>query len=532
MQNSIEAGDPGGFAAYSARTAHDILDPKRAPDLGAAAYGRIGLTLALFVSLFVFLAAVGLIRGANHDEGQYVAAVAMMREGLPFLHFDYLQTPLQPILLTPLAWLPPGYLLVALRVTNAALVAGAASIIVCALLREGVSRRAAMAAGAMLGLSELGLFAGIFARNDALPLLLYVGAICAFLAGLNGARPLAWFGMAGLLLGAAISAKISYAVPAAAFGIAALALDRQVRVQTVAALCAGGIVGLLPALCLWVAAPDAFHFGVFEYSLRAPQQWRILNGEAHMLMPQAKLLDMIRILATGAGLPLLLWAVIDRARGSSRPIWFLDMLIALGLLAAYLPDPTFKQYLIPVLPPLVIRLGLRWDAVSARAQKALILLSALGAAIGLVPSIRDAVTISKSSPHVLGSISNARFVQALVPEGPVASLSPELIAGNGVEIDRRFITGPFLFRTQDLVTKGSGKAMRGVQAKSIIASFDRHPPAAILIGGETRSSLLFPKGMDAVLLAWANSNGYRSHQLPSGHYRLLVRPNPTRARRS
>lgn len=452
----------------------------------------------------------------------------MMRHGLPFIEFDYLQTPLQPLLFAPLAWLPPGYLFIALRLVNAALLAGAVVVTFLALLREGKSRMAALVAAGLLGLSELGVFAGMFARNDALPLLLYVCAIYAFLRGMKAARPLAWFGAAGLFLGAAISAKISYAVPVVAFGIVALGLGREVRVRAITAMVVGGIAGLLPTLLLYLQAPDSFYFGVFEYSLRAPQQWRLLNGEAHLLMPGTKLFQMVRILATGAGLPILIWAIADRVRGRTgrrdREILFLDLLIVTGLIAGYLPDPTYKQYLIPALPPLVMRLGLRWDDLAVRTRRILMLLSALGIAIGLIPSARDALRAARTGPHMAAALADARQVRELARTGPVATFSPERIAGKGIEVDPRFVTGPFLFRTHGLLTSGSGKAMRGVQAQSMGASLDRLPPAAILIGGETRPSVVFPEGKDAELSAWAAANGYRPHRLPSGSYTLLMPP--------
>lgn len=521
-------GGVSNLARSSSAAGGAATHTPEAPRVSQGVSAGISPALAIFLSLFVFMAAIGFIRGANHDEGQYVAAVAMMRHGLPFIDFDYLQTPLQPLLFTPLAWLPPAYLFAALRLVNAALVAGAAVVTFWAIVRQGRSGRAALAAAGFLGLSELGVFAGMFARNDALPLLLYVCAICAFLEGMKQVRPAAWFGAAGLFLGAAISAKICYAVPAAAFGVVALGLDRQLRVRAVLAMAAGGAAGLLPTLLLYLQAPDAFYFGVFEYSLRAPQQWRLLNGEAHLLMPGTKLFQMVRILATGAGLPILIWAAVDasrrRAGPRSREILLLDLLIATGLVAAYLPDPTYKQYLIPVLPPLVLRLGLCWDRIAPRTRRTLMLCSTLGILIGLVPSGRDALRAGQSGSPMTAAIADAREVRALAGMGPVATLSPERIAGSGIELDSRFVTGPFLFRTRDLLTSGPGKAMRGVQAQSLRASLDRLPPAAMLIGGQARPFALFPEGMDAELLGWATANGYRRHQLPSGAYALLVRP--------
>jgi hypothetical protein len=50
------------------------------------AAGRLGL----------FFLAAALAAPINHDESQYVAAIAMMRDGLPYRDWPYLQTSLSP----------------------------------------------------------------------------------------------------------------------------------------------------------------------------------------------------------------------------------------------------------------------------------------------------------------------------------------------------------------------------------------------------------------------------------------------------
>jgi hypothetical protein len=62
----------------------------------------------MFVLAALLLGISLLTRPINHDEGQYVGAIALMRSGLPYRDFAYLQTPLQPLLLAPLSFLPAG----------------------------------------------------------------------------------------------------------------------------------------------------------------------------------------------------------------------------------------------------------------------------------------------------------------------------------------------------------------------------------------------------------------------------------------
>jgi hypothetical protein len=83
---------------------------------------RVGLErrlVAVFVSTALLLGLSLLTRPISHDEGQYVGAIALMRSGLPYRDFAYLQTPLQPLLLAPLSFLSAGWLLVGARVANA-----------------------------------------------------------------------------------------------------------------------------------------------------------------------------------------------------------------------------------------------------------------------------------------------------------------------------------------------------------------------------------------------------------------------------
>ena len=127
--------------------------------------------LCVVLLLLTVLLGIAALRPIDHDEGQYVAAVALMRSGLPYRDFAYLQTPLQPLLFAPLAWLCEGWLFLALRVVNALCAAGAAALLYHATRQVGGSRRSAGIAAMALVTSHAFLFAATVARNDALPLL-------------------------------------------------------------------------------------------------------------------------------------------------------------------------------------------------------------------------------------------------------------------------------------------------------------------------------------------------------------------------
>lgn len=476
------------------------------------------LTQARLVAALVFcgLIVASLVRGIDHDESQYVAAVALMRSGLPYRDFAYLQTPLQPLLLAPMAYLPAGVLLIALRFANALFAAVTAAFVFTSVRGRGSAKAAALAAAA-LAMCDPFIFIGCVARNDALPMLMYAVAIVGTLGVLRGRGGAGTMAGVGLALGAAISTKISYAVPAAAMGLFLLVHARQLPCGGIIAAIAGGLIGLAPSLAFAALAPEAFRFGVFDYSLVAPQQWRAINGDAGMLTWWVKSARLIGFLALGPALPVLALTVLTR-RGEKAglELRFLDVLIVAGLLAAFLPDPTYRQYVVPILPPLFIRFGLSVDAKYGRGTKAL---AAFAALAGLVPTLVDAATTIRRGSPIMLALRDAEAVRSLVPGATVATLSPERIAGRNIELDPRFAAGPFLFRTELILPPN----LVGLSVTNFAAGFAASAPDAILVGGETRATPRHPRGLDQPLIAWATANGYTAHVLPSGDYRLFIR---------
>lgn len=479
------------------------------------------LTQAGLVAALVFcgLIVASLVRGIDHDEGQYVAAVALMRSGLPYRDFAYLQTPLQPLLLAPMAYLPAGVPLIALRFANSLFAAVTAAVIFANVRGRGSAKAAALAAAA-IALCDPFIFIGCVARNDALPMLMYAVAIVGTLGVLRGRGGAGTMAGVGLALGAAISTKISYAVPVAVTGLFLLVHARQLPCGGIIAAIAGGLIGLAPSLAFAVLAPEAFRFGVFDYSLVAPQQWRTINGDADMLTWWVKSARLIGFLALGSALPVLALTVLARHREKvGLELRFLDLLIVAGVLAAFLPDPTYRQYVIPILPPLFIRFGLSADAKHKRGTQAL---AAFAALAGLTPTLVDAGRAVRQGSPVMLALRDAAAVRHLVPGATVATLSPERIAGRGITLDPRFAAGPFLFRTESIVPPN----LVGLSVTSFAGGFAADPPDAILVGGETRGSPRHPQGLDQPLIAWATANGYTAHVLPSGEYRLFVRRRP------
>lgn len=494
---------------------------------GAVRISRPGVVLLLLAILL----GIVVLRPIDHDEGQYVAAVALMRSGMPYRDFAYLQTPLQPLLFAPLAWLCEGWLFLALRAVNALCATGAAALLYRSVHRAGGSPRSARTAAMALVTSHAFLFASTVARNDALPLLLHMGGLALLIDGRRVTRRPPCLMLAGLLLGAAASAKISYGLPAAAIGLYALLNVRQFGATGVFALAGGGVAGGLPTLILWAVAPDAAWFGIIDYSLKAPLEWQTLNQRLFMVEAPLSILRLLRYLAQGSALLALVAIGVSTLRRPARsPITTrpLDYMIVAGLLAAWLPRPIYVQYLVPLLPALFLRFGLMLDTPLWRgpaAVAALALCMTAGAAetlIRIVPNIASGhspLFTAMRDAHAIG-----QSVHASAIAGPVVSLAPERVVDSGIPLDPRFAAGPFLFRTRDLLTPAQQRAFHVLNGATVAAGLTRYPPAAIVTGPESAPYPAARQGLDPSLIAWAVAHGYRPASLPSGEGMLYLRP--------
>ncbi|MBV2148957.1 hypothetical protein KRZ98_11735 [Sphingobium sp. AS12] len=486
--------------------------------------------LCIFLLLLAVLLGIAALRPIDHDEGQYVAAVALMRSGLPYRDFAYLQTPLQPLLFAPLARLCEGWLFLALRAVNALCAAGAAALLYRAVCSVGGTPRSAGIVAMALVTSHAFLFAATVARNDALPLLLHMAGLALLIDALGTARRPPFFMLAGLLLGAAASAKISYGLPAASIGLFALVNIRRLGPMSVLALAAGGIAGGLPTLILWAIAPDAAWFGIIDYSLKAPLEWQMLNQRAYMVEAPLSALRLLRFLAQGSALLALVAmgvAILRRSVKSSITTGLLDYVIVAGLIAAWLPRPIYAQYLVPLLPALFLRFGLMLDAPfwhRPAAIKVLALCMMAGAADTL---IRITPNIASGHSPILSATRDAhaigQSVRASAIADPIVSLAPERVVDSGIPLDPRFAAGPFLFRTRDLLTRAEQHAFHVLNGASVAEGLTRYPPAAIVTGLESAPSPASPQGLDSSLIAWAVAHGYRPTSPPLGEGTLYLR---------
>jgi hypothetical protein len=457
---------------------------------------------AFFIAATILVAASALLRAANKDESQYVAAIALIRQGWPYVDFAYLQTPLQPLLLSPLALLPAGFVYAGARAASAVFGLGTL-VILFASLRGRAGGASALVALAALACSQPFLLAASLARNDSLPMLLIACAVGTLLFAIRE-RSVRAFAVGGLFLGLATSAKISGALPAAGAVLFLVIRGRSYGIRSLAAFGAGALAGLLPCIVFALAAPSEFRFDVFAYSLQAPVQWWTSVGRAAGLEPAHRIVRLIGLAAQGSMLVALAAALFDRRRGDDRLL--LDLMIVGGIVGSYMPEPAYAQYLVPLLPPLFARFALALDGAPRRWRARLFALAGAGSIAGL----------GFGASHINGRISIAEAAgigtrtAALAGGGSIAALSPEFVAGVGARLDPRFAAGPFLFRTAGGLAGRAERLGHAVSWQDLQRSFERDPPAVILVGGEKAAHRpIHIHGLDSPLTGWALSQGYR-----------------------
>lgn len=453
--------------------------------------GQAGAPLALGVILL--FAVLSVLRPVNHDESQYVAAAILARNALPWRDFAYFQTPVQPLLFAPfaaslgtLAW--PG-----LRVLNAVLGAVAVLMVGRAARTAGAGAQMAILVAALFAGTDILLFSAGTARNDALPAAALAGALVLIVRtaqgqGQGSGRHAL---LIGFLLALAAGAKISYAIPAAAYFVWAL-LDRRHRPVMIA-------LGALPIVALigWMVAqaPDAARFEVLTFPALAPDQMYRDAGRAWKLSLGFKAIDTLKFLALGAALPAIVAVAARWRRDEQGVARLLDVLILAGLVAALLPEPTWRQYLLPMLPPLFVRLALLWQRSPPGRWERIAFVTFFFA--GLAPTVEAVVlTAQHGAPMANAVTDGARLTAAMDQQGvtgAVATLSPQYVAATGRAIDPRFAAGPFYFRSHDLLDAASERTLNLLSAKNLDGAA---LPQAVLVGGDADA-----EGGDAALEA-------------------------------
>ncbi|TCQ01085.1 hypothetical protein C8J46_101443 [Sphingomonas sp. PP-F2F-A104-K0414] len=464
----------------------------------------------MLAALTILFTTLALLRSVDHDESQYVAAAALTAHGLlPYRDFAYLQTPLQPYLFAPVALLAGSWTWPALRILNALLGIATIACVHTAARTLGAKPKAALTCAAVFATCDILLFSIGTARNDALPAALLAAALPLIVRPATTRKTAA---LAGLLLASAAAAKISYAFPALAYGLYAL-VDRRHRPAAV-------LLGTLPVIAFvawtYAASPAGFVFGTFTFPARGPAEYYALRPWKMSL--SAKAIDTLKFLALGAALPAL--ALVARDAWRRRTVDLLDWLILAGLIAALLPFPTWRQYLLPALPALFVRLSL--IPPPSRAWR---IAFAVFAAAGIAPSI--AALADSDGLSLTQALREGRAVGRVLDQhglaGPIATLSPQILPPANRLPNPAFATGPFYFRSTHLLTGSQEHALHLISRARM-----KLDGSTILTGGEGPATS-GDASLDQALATAARDAGYEPIPIPGTRFTAFTPPAHTPA---
>jgi hypothetical protein len=489
----------------------------------------------LFIAL---LLAQALTAAIDYDEEQYVAAGFLARHLMLYRDFIYLQSPAEPLLLAAVYDIIGGYYLLTARLVTAALAILVYWLIGVLLRRYGVGQGLSVMLASIVMLSPFLDRPLATARNDILPLALFLGGLLLYLEAPK--RRWTWFAAAGFCVGLAVEGKVSYVF--APIGLLVHAACLRPRLPRLGPLAAGIAIAALPGLFYLAAAPDHVWYDLVEYHMTAPFAWYQRQDQAQLLTPGYRLAALGVLLAWGSNASLTMLVVSLAAirlyqhatdtGPAAAPPGLLGLLLAMAVLVGFQPSPTWPMYYAPVAPLLAALAASMFMRIRTFGPPALVPLLLLIAATPSLPPLGHALAALPGLARPLSwpGIAVHRQAQALARTlgaagvtGDVATLFPSHVLDTET-VRPEFASGPFFFRTADLLPPQRIALLRGASAERLDTLFDAAPPAAI-VGGFAAGQ--WSVEMDDSLRDYALRHGYRPTALeekelwPSGAWLYL-----------
>jgi hypothetical protein len=515
------------------------------------------LLVAAALSAVAILVAIVIFASApyNHDEEQYVAAAALARNSTPYLDFIYLQAPVYPILVSKVFEIFPSFLYSDARFVSVVifLLSCTAAFIICA--RTSKSRWAPVVGTLFFCMSPTIQASAGTARNDMLPcgFLLFgvMSATIAITPPPSDGRTLRGFGLwflCGATLALAAGTKISYTfAPVMAF-LYLISFRRFAPLHpaglALIAFCAGSVVGELPVVYYLCIAPHNFIFDNIWYHRLMPSDWYERNHLDKLLSPSHRLIfaaeAALKELPVLASVAFIAWATVSliavhgwreaiRQFGNS-PRGLLAFMLAGAIPLSLAPNPPQPQYMVPIFTTLILLGASCVPCLGARspARHAIVgLITVFGIVVGAWRSAAQTSLVARFASWIpermeeeAAAIKGARTIGGL---GCIATLAPIRVLDAGGMIYPELASGPFFFRSGNLLKPKQVGQLRGVSPATISAFLDRHPPAGVLVGYED----YWRVDLDSSLIAFATARHYREASLRLGKGRLFLNPNPS-----
>jgi 4-amino-4-deoxy-L-arabinose transferase-like glycosyltransferase len=463
----------------------------------------------------------------DHNEHMYVAAAALIRDGEAiYRDFSFLQMPYLPFLLAGLyALTHTTHLLVVGKLVSFAFLVLSVIVLYLITWRRSGSALLAFSLGTVLITHPIVLRSASEASNYLMPLACSLVSYLLFVEFSKGEK---WLAMScsGFALALAIGARLTYLLLLPAFFLVFLIPSRYSRsgkenLSGLLAFTAGLLVGLFPALFLFMREPRAFLFNNIGYHQLNARLFDLTGYERAMSLPEkvdyastvlvlAENLTLILALA----LFLILYLYYRRAGGAARPASLgVDLsacLLVLSLVGTFIPTPLWPQYFAMPVPFVLVLLSCLYPQFSAPGKKAARFTLWVVIAVLLLiyaPGMLDYSKVVSASSGWSGVVIHRqaqrikRNMEPIQEGDRVATLSPLYALEAGLPIYDELASGPFVYRVGDLLEPAERSTWRVISPDTIEDLFDREPPRAILVG--------FEKGLDDPLERYAQSHNYQ-----------------------
>jgi hypothetical protein len=412
----------------------------------------------------------------NVDENVFVVSAAIVARNLGMLYRDFHYNHLPTLVLVyALLFRHTDYLLLAARTFCALCAAGTLTL----LFREAWRAFAAfdethrkwLIAGATALIASNPIFTRTAGRawNHDFPMLLSLAAYLIMSRALRSSRPAAGLVLAGLLVGLAVTSRLTFATLLLPLGLFILIFPHQSlirRLGLAAIFSAGFLFACIPTVWIWAQSPGNAYFGNFQYP--ALNTLFHFQNDTHWITHGVSLLSRLFFLFNinwqppmwGNGVLLGISAFLVAGAFAPRKVFsdelqcelfILIVTVATCLATGLVPAPSFHQYFYPAYPFMLLAalrcVPLQSERIQSRAfLKPVAILVGITAAFGLAEyrDIYKLAWVPRWEPVVVHrrGVEVARFAG----DRTVLTLDPIFPMEGGANIYMQSATGPFGLR--------------------------------------------------------------------------------------